>query len=39
MAFFEAVLDIQKKNLQHKINEVTKLLEVENKNIVFNEYI
>jgi hypothetical protein len=35
MAFFEAVLDIQKKNLQHKINEVTKLLEVENKNIVF----
>ncbi len=35
MAFFEAVLDIQKKNLLHKINEVTKLLEVENKNIVF----
>jgi len=35
MAFFKAVLEIQKKNIQHKINEVNKVLTKEDKNIVF----
>jgi hypothetical protein len=35
MAFFKAVLEIQKKNIQHKINEVNKILTKEDKNIVF----
>lgn len=35
MAFFQSVLNIQKKNLQHKIDDLDKLLNQENKNLVF----
>lgn len=35
MGFFQSVLNIQKKNLKHKIDELDKILKTENKNLVF----
>jgi hypothetical protein len=35
MGFFQSVLNIQQKNLKHKIDELDKILKIKNKNLVF----